>query len=63
MYKTLILQRYYNLSDDQVEYQINDRMSFMGKSIDASFVEVPRQRNSRRENEQIKAGEIPDLVR
>jgi len=25
----LILQRYYNLSDEQVEYQINDRMSFM----------------------------------
>jgi IS5 family transposase len=109
MFKIMILQRYYNLSDDQVEYQINDRMSFMrfldlsiaddipdsktvwhfrerltdlemvedlfslfsdelnrlnlivnsGKIIDASFVEVPRQRNSRDENRQIKAGEIP----
>jgi transposase len=29
MFKILILQRYYNLSDDQVEFQINDRMSFM----------------------------------
>jgi len=29
MFKILILQRYYNLSDEQVEYQINDRMSFM----------------------------------
>ena len=29
------------------------------KIIDASFVEVPRQRNSREENKQIKAGEIP----
>ena len=29
MFKILILQRYYNLSDDQAEYQINDRMSFM----------------------------------
>jgi IS5 family transposase len=29
MFKILILQRYYNLSDDQTEYQINDRMSFM----------------------------------
>ena len=28
MFKILILQRYYNLSDDQIEYQINDRMSF-----------------------------------
>ena len=29
MFKIVILQRYYNLSDEQVEYQINDRMSFM----------------------------------
>ncbi|MDR1455484.1 MAG: transposase [Tannerella sp.] len=29
MFKIMILQRYYNLSDDQVEYQVNDRMSFM----------------------------------
>ena len=29
MFKILILQRYYNLSDFQIEYQINDRMSFM----------------------------------
>ena len=110
MFKIMILQRYYNLSDDQVEYQINDRMSFMrfldltiaddipdsktvwhfreqltdldlveklfalflskleslnliineGKIIDASFVEVPRRRNSRDENKQIKEGEIPE---
>jgi len=110
MFKILILQRYYNISDDQVEFQINDRMSFMrfldlsiaddipdsktvwlfrehltdldlvedlfglflneldklglivneGKIIDASFVEVPRQRNNREENKQIKAGEIPE---
>jgi IS5 family transposase len=112
MFKILILQRYYNLSDEQVEYQINDRMSFMrfldltiaddipdsrtvwnfreqvtaiglveelfslflkeleklhlivneGKIIDASFVEVPRQRNSREENAQIKAGTIPESI-
>ena len=110
MFKILILQRYYNLSDEQIEYQINDRMSFMrfldlsiaddvpdsrtvwnfreqltdlgvvedlfslfinelekinliineGKIIDASFVEVPRQRNNREENAQIKSGEIPE---
>jgi IS5 family transposase len=110
MFKVMILQRYYNLSDEQVEYQINDRMSFMrfldlsiaddipdsntvwnfreqltdlglveelfglflkeleklnlivneGKIIDASFVEVPRQRNSRDENKQIKEGIIPE---
>ena len=28
MFKIMILQRYYNLSDDQVEFQINDRISF-----------------------------------
>ena len=29
MYKILILQRLYNLSDEQTEYRITDRMSFM----------------------------------
>jgi IS5 family transposase len=110
MFKILILQRYYNVSDDQIEYQINDRMSFMrflnlsiaddipdsktvwnfreqlidlklvdelftlflkeleklnliineGKIIDASFIEVPKQRNSRSENSEIKAGITPE---
>jgi IS5 family transposase len=109
MFKILILQRYYNLSDDQVEYQINDRMSFMrfldltiaddvpdsktvwnfreqlidlavieelfnrfikeleklnliinaGKIIAASFVEVPVQRNTKEEDEEIKNGGNP----
>ena len=31
-----------------------------GQIIDASFVDVPRQRNSREENAQIKAGETPE---
>lgn len=111
MFKILILQRYYNLSDDQMEYQILDRLSFMrflglnlsdnvpdsktvwyfreqltkfdatkklfnafneslqnaglmaheGSIIDASFVEVPRQRNTREENKQVKAGIVPEL--
>src|SRR3990170_3848736 len=110
MFKILILQRYYNVSDDTMEYAILDRLSFMrflsltlsdkvpdaktiwhfreqlikenaveklfdlfkeelqkknlianeGKIIDASFVEVPIQRNSREENKQIKEGKIPD---
>lgn len=112
MFKILILQRYYNLSDDQVEYQINDRMSFMrfldltisddipdsktiwnfreqlielevieslfgifigeltnlgliineGKIVDASFIEVPKQRNSNDENQEIKSGNIPESI-
>ena len=110
MFKILILQRLYNLSDDQMEFQINDRISFMrfldlsisdtvpdaktiwkfredlknanvirklfqkfnyelkkrglianeGSIIDATFVEVPRQRNTHEENEKIKNGEVPE---
>jgi len=29
MFKVLILQRLYNVSDEQMEFQINDRLSFM----------------------------------
>ena len=110
MFKILILQQLHNLSDDGIEYQVRDRLSFMrflglqmedrvpdaktvwlfrerlkelelvevlfagfhqqlaehgyvaraGQLIDATFVEVPRQRNSREENAKIKAGEIPE---
>jgi transposase, IS5 family len=28
MFKIMILQRYYNLSDEQIEYQVLDRLSF-----------------------------------
>ncbi len=110
MFKLLILQSLYNLSDDQMEFQITDRLSFKrflglkssdrvpdsktvwkfretliqegviealfyrfnqalddqsmfaktGQIVDASFVEVPRQRNTREENKQIKQGETPE---
>jgi len=109
MFKILILQRIYNISDDQTEFQINDRLSFQrfigielcntvpdaktiwhfreelkkansmekifdifteklerqgiitrsGSIVDATFIEVPRQRNTREENQEIKEGEIP----
>jgi IS5 family transposase len=109
MFKILILQRRYNLSDEQIEYQINDRCSFQrflglhlgstvpdfttvwgvrealrkagairalfevvnsvleaygvitktGTLIDASFVDMPRLRNSREENKMIKQGRVP----
>ncbi len=29
MFKLLILQKLYNISDEQLEYQVNDRLSFM----------------------------------
>ncbi len=110
MFKIMILQRYYNLSDEQTEFQIKDRLSFMqflglqigdkvpdektlwlfkeqlkekklakklcdlftqqlmtqgvvakeGSMVDASFVDVPRQRNSREENKSIKGGNVPE---
>jgi len=109
MFKILILQSLYNLSDEALEFQILDRHSFCrflglhlcskvpdattvwrfredlitagiidelfekfdshlrksgfearkGQIIDASIVSVPKQRNSREENAQIKAGKIP----
>ncbi len=110
MFKVLILESLYNLSDEQTEFQIRDRLSFMrflgltlgdavpdaktiwlfreqlseagliekafeqfdaflrdhgfsarkGQIVDASIVPVPRQRNSREENQRIKTGEIPE---
>jgi len=109
MFKIVILQRYYNLSDEQTEFQIKDRLSFIqflglqigdtipdqktiwhfkeqlkkkklskklfelfttqlinngvvareGSIVDASFVNVPRQRNTKDENQIIKKGDIP----
>ena len=100
MFKILILQKYYNLSDEQTEFQIKDRLSFVqflglqigdrvpdektiwlfkehlkekqlaaylfnlftkqllgqcivakeGNIVDASFVDVPKQHNTREEN-------------
>lgn len=110
LFKILILQRMYNLSDHQTEYQINDRLSFMrflgldlsdtvpdektiwlfreklakdgiidrlyetfqrqlmkegvlaqnGSIVDATFVDVPKQRNTKDENKDIKNGKTPE---
>jgi len=109
MLKILILQRYNNLSDPEMEFQLNDRLSYqrfldisldddipdattiahfkeqlkehsliiplfrlflkelkekgiIGNKvcmIDASFVEVPIQRNKKEENDQIKNNNVP----
>jgi len=109
MFKILILQKLYNMSDDKTEFQINDRLSFRrfldiqmhdtvpdaktiwnfreelkttkvleqifemfnaqleeekiitysGSIIDATFVEVPKQRNTREENKDISEGNVP----
>lgn len=110
MFKVLIIQKIYNLSDDATEFQILDRMSFnrflglelcdnvpdsktiwhyreqlvkggvfdrafdllnsklvqadlilsSGSIVDAHITEVPKQRNTRDENRQIKNGETPE---
>ena len=109
MFKITLLQDWNNISDDNTEFMINDRLSFQrflgmelgekspdaktiwlfkeqlgkeglrelfdlfnknlyamgvvkreGSLVDATFVDVPRQRNSREENKTIKSGEIPE---
>ena len=109
LFRMLILQSLYNLSDEQVEYQVRDRLSFTrflscgiedcipdgtmlwlfreklaqagvieklvdrfdrrlgangyvargGQIVDATIVAVPRQRNTREENETVKSGRTP----
>lgn len=111
MFKVILIQHLYNLSDDQTEFQLKDRRSFerfvsgghtlfempdaktiwhykeqfknhnvakkafdafnrflnqanilakSGKIVDASFVDVPKQRNTRDENQGIKEkSEVP----
>jgi transposase, IS5 family len=110
MFRMLILQSLYNLSDDQAEYQVGDRLSFTrflklgiedripdgttlwlfreklakagliqtlfkrfgqhleakgyiargGQMVDATIVPVPKQRNTREENEVVKGGQTPE---
>jgi len=110
MFRMLILQSLYNLSDDQAEYQVRDRYSFTrflklgiedripdgttlwlfreklaktglieklfeqfgrhleakgyiaraGQMVDATIVAVPKQRNTREDNEAVKSGETPE---
>ena len=109
MFKTMLVQDWNNLSDDNTEYMINDRLSFQrflgmelgekapdaktiwlfkeqlgkeglrelfdlfneklgklgivkreGSLVDASFVDVPRQRNTREQNKTIKSGKVPE---
>jgi transposase, IS5 family len=109
LFRMLVLQALNNLSDEQVEYQVRDRLSFTrflrlgiedsipdattlwlfrekltkaglveklferfdqcleaqgymargGQMIDATIVLVPKQRNSRDENDAVKAGRTP----
>jgi IS5 family transposase len=46
-------------------YDVNEQLNHQvyrarkGQVVDASFVDVPKQRNTREENKQIKAGKLP----
>ncbi len=53
-----LIEKLFNLFNDELA-----RMGFemkAGQMIDATFVEAPRQRNSREENAEIKEGKIPE---
>ena len=110
LFRMLVLASLYNLADEQMEYQVRDRLSFTrflklgfedripdattlwlfreklahaglidrlferfgqtieakgyiargGQMVDATIVPVPRQRNTQRENETVKAGQTPE---
>ena len=60
MLKVLVLQRFFAQFDEQLRSQ--GLIGKEGKIVDASFVEVPKQRNRRHENEQIKRGEVPARI-
>ena len=110
LFKMLVLQRLYNISDEDLEDQVNDRISFMqflnlgleervpdattvwlfreqlqkqglveelfeqfegylqqagyqakdGQIMDVTLVPVPKQRNRKAENQQIKDGQVPE---
>ncbi len=70
MFKLLVQQQRYHLADDEIEYPVRERLSlmrFLGLQLEdrppdaktARLVEAPRQRHSREENIQIKAGTPP----
>lgn len=53
-----IIEKLFNLFTEELEK--NGLMGNEGKMVDATFVEVPVQRNTREENEKIKGGTIPE---
>ena len=60
MLKVLFLQRLYNISDNQVEYQIKDRMSFR-EFLDIQSVDDVPDENIREEYKMIKEREGREL--
>ncbi len=62
MFKVLVLQRMYNLSDEQTEYQTIDRMSFRNFLGLASGDKVPDARTIRAFKDQLVKKNIFDLL-
>ena len=54
------LERAWNLSLIHISLEAKGVITRAGTIVDASFVEVPRQRNSREENKLIKEGQTPE---
>ena len=53
-----VISRLFRLFESQLEAR--GLITYKGTIIDATFVDAPRQRNSRDENKQIKNGEMPE---
>jgi IS5 family transposase len=63
LFKETLTQSGKTLELFQIFEELLEREGYIGKEgkiVDASFVEVPRQRNSREENKQIKEGKVPE---
>ncbi|MEI6848224.1 MAG: transposase [Chlorobiaceae bacterium] len=60
--ETLIKENVIEVLFSRFNPALDDQCLFAktGQIVDASFVEVPRQRNSREKNKKIKAGRIPE---
>ena len=62
MFKVLVLQRMYNLSDDNTEYQILDRHSFCKFLGIESYAQVPDAKTIWHYREQLKAHYIIEEI-
>ena len=60
--KQLTAHKFHQVLFERLDQQLVSQgyRAHKGQIIDAIFVEVPRQRNSRQENAQVKAGETPE---
>jgi IS5 family transposase len=56
--KAKVAEKLFDLFGEQLERE--GLITYTGSIIDATFVDVPRQRNTRKENKTIKEGKVPE---